>query len=100
MLGELHRVIPDSEYSQADHLFASSKFPNPRSGHRRWASLDVLPEDQVSLRRLEKEPGVFSDPQVAAEVAKVFSKRVSYHLHGFVRVADRVLLQGASILRV
>jgi hypothetical protein len=77
ILGELHRAVPDSEYSQADHLIAPSKIISPKTGHRRWSSLDVLPEDRVSLQRLEKEPGVFSEPQVAAEAAKVFSKRVS-----------------------
>ncbi|EYB23901.1 hypothetical protein FG05_01266 [Fusarium graminearum] len=76
ILGELHRIVPDSEYSQADHLTASFKVTSPKTGHRWWGSLDVLPEDQVSLQRLEREPGIFSEPQVAAEVAKVFSKRM------------------------
>ncbi|KAL6920103.1 hypothetical protein FSST1_004129 [Fusarium sambucinum] len=76
ILGELHRVVPDSEYSQADHLIAPFKIIGPKTGHRRWGSLDVLPEDQVSLQRLEKEPGMFSEPQIAAETAKIFSKRM------------------------
>ncbi|QPC75765.1 hypothetical protein HYE68_006517 [Fusarium pseudograminearum] len=76
ILGELHRVVPDSEYSQADHLTASFKVTSPKTGHRWWGSLDVLPEDQVSLQRLEREPGIFPEPQIAAEVAKVFSKRM------------------------
>ncbi|KAG8349933.1 hypothetical protein FVEN_g11897 [Fusarium venenatum] len=76
ILGKLHRVVPDSEYSQAHHLIAPFKIIGPKTGHRRWGSLDVLPEDQVSLQRLEKEPGMFSEPQIAAETAKIFSKRM------------------------
>lgn len=86
ILGELHRAVPDSEYSQADHFVAPSRFVNSKTGHRLWGSLDMLPEDQVSLRRLEKEPGVFSEPQVAAEAAKVFIKRVNYPVRGFIMV--------------
>ncbi|RGP75012.1 hypothetical protein FLONG3_5880 [Fusarium longipes] len=76
ILGELHRAVPDSEYSQADHLVVSSKMVGPKTGHRRWSSLDALPEDEVNLQRLQNEPGIFSEPQVAAEVAKVFGKRI------------------------
>ncbi|KAF5581381.1 hypothetical protein FPCIR_10182 [Fusarium pseudocircinatum] len=77
ILGELHRVVPDSEYSQADHLMvSSSKSNNPKTGHRRWSSLDMVSGDQGSLQLLEKEPGVFSEPQVAADAAKIFSKRM------------------------
>ncbi|KAF5534788.1 hypothetical protein FPHYL_13349 [Fusarium phyllophilum] len=65
ILGELHRVVPDSEYSQADHLMASSsKSNNPKTGHRRWSSLDMVSGDQGSLQLLEKEPGVLSEPQM------------------------------------
>ncbi|KPA42896.1 hypothetical protein FLAG1_04238 [Fusarium langsethiae] len=80
ILGELHRVVPDSEYSQADHLIASSKTFSHKTGHRRWGSLDILPEDQVSLQRLEKEPGIFSEPQVAAEAAKIFKYGAKYEI--------------------
>ncbi|KAF4495162.1 hypothetical protein FAGAP_8693 [Fusarium agapanthi] len=77
ILGELHRVVPDSEYSQADHLIvSSSKSNNPKTGHRRWSSLDIVSGDQGSLQLLEKEPGVLSEPQVAADAAKIFSKRM------------------------
>ncbi|KAF4426143.1 hypothetical protein FACUT_9876 [Fusarium acutatum] len=77
ILSELHRVVPDSEYSQADHLIVSSlKSNNPKTGHRRWSSLDMVSGDQGSLQLLEKEPGVFSEPQVAADAAKIFSKRM------------------------
>ncbi|KAF4334632.1 hypothetical protein FBEOM_11520 [Fusarium beomiforme] len=77
ILGELHRVVPDSEYSQTDHLAASaSKSVNHKTGHRRWSSLDIVPCDQSSFQLLEREPGMLSEPQVAADVAKIFSKRM------------------------
>ncbi|KAF5549444.1 hypothetical protein FMEXI_4256 [Fusarium mexicanum] len=77
ILGELHRVVPDSEYSQADHLIvSSSKSDHPKTGHRRWSSLDMVSGEQGSLQLLEKEPGVLSEPQVAADAAKIFSKRM------------------------
>ncbi|KAF5673970.1 hypothetical protein FCIRC_7901 [Fusarium circinatum] len=77
ILGELHRVVPDSEYSQADHLIvSSSKSNNLKTGHRRWSSLDMVSGEQGSLQLLEKEPGVLSEPQVAADAAKIFSKRM------------------------
>ncbi|KAF5698498.1 hypothetical protein FGLOB1_12005 [Fusarium globosum] len=79
ILGELHRVVPDSEYSQADHLIvSSSKSNSPKTGHRRWSSLDMVSGDQGSLQLLEKEPGVLSEPQVAADAAKIFSKRMHW----------------------
>ncbi|KAF4454350.1 hypothetical protein F53441_3107 [Fusarium austroafricanum] len=76
LLGELHRAVPDSEYSQADHPVVFSNLANHKIGYRRWSSLDMLPGDQASLQVLKKEPGMFSEPQVAAEAAKVFSKRM------------------------
>ncbi|KAJ4272288.1 hypothetical protein NW762_000999 [Fusarium torreyae] len=76
ILGELHRVVPDSEYTQADHPVMAFKVANRKNGHRRWSSLDVLPEYQISLQWLENEPGMTAEPQVAAEVAKTFSKKM------------------------
>ncbi|KAM0563910.1 hypothetical protein ACHAPJ_000118 [Fusarium lateritium] len=76
ILGELHRVVPDSEYTQADHPVVISKVANRKNGHHRWSSLDVLPEYQTSLQWLENEPGMTAEPQVAAEVAKIFSKKM------------------------
>lgn len=101
MLGELHRVVPDSEYSQAGHLIvSSSKSNNPKTGHRRWSSLDMVSGDQGSLQLLEKEPGVLSEPQVAAEAAKIFSRRVSRRLAAqCLRIAN-MLHPDASIFHV
>jgi len=76
MLGELHRAIPDSEYTQLD-----IPVPTPAStlgirGHQRWRSLDAVPEDKDGVSWLRDIPGMLSEPQTAAEVAKIFTKRV------------------------
>ncbi|KAF5659693.1 hypothetical protein FHETE_9290 [Fusarium heterosporum] len=76
ILGELHRAVPYSEYSQADYPAVSFKPAIHKVGNCRLSSLDILPEDSTSLQWLEKELGMFSEPQVAAETAKIFSKRM------------------------
>lgn len=80
ILGELHRVVPDAEYMQMDLprpgvSTARHGYPyNP--GHRRWSSLDAVPEHDKEVTWLQNVPGMLSEPQVAAEVAKVFAKKV------------------------
>ncbi|TQV95902.1 Rho guanyl nucleotide exchange factor [Cordyceps javanica] len=56
ILGELHRAVPYSEYSYAE--------PRPKS-QRRWTSFDVGRQD------------ILADPQTSAQVAKIFSQKVS-----------------------
>lgn len=70
ILGDLHRVVPYSEYSQFDHPAFN------RSGHSQSQGQNTLPKCSVNLRALQNAPGMLTDPQVAAEVAKVFSKKV------------------------
>ncbi|KAL7820389.1 Dbl homology domain-containing protein [Trichoderma aethiopicum] len=79
ILGELHRVVPHSEYTQADLAPSLSPSANPDCllTHRRWSSLGAIPEQNVKARWLLKAPGMLSDPQVAAEVSKVFAKKIS-----------------------
>ncbi|KAK0657318.1 hypothetical protein B0T16DRAFT_57920 [Cercophora newfieldiana] len=77
MLGDLHRAVPDSEYTQPD---ISLQLPPPGPsirGHHRWRSLDAVPEDKDGVSWLRNVPGVLADPQTAAEVAKVFSKKMN-----------------------
>ncbi|KAL7909681.1 hypothetical protein GGI35DRAFT_493525 [Trichoderma velutinum] len=79
LLGELHRAVPHSEYTQADLTPPSTHLPNfdyPYS-HRRWSSLGAVPEQNTKARWLLKAPGMLSDPQVAAEVSKAFGKKIS-----------------------
>ncbi|PTB64175.1 Dbl homology domain-containing protein [Trichoderma citrinoviride] len=79
LLGELHRIVPHSEYTQADLAPSMSSLPNPNClhTHRRWSSLGAIPEQNVKARWLLKAPGMLADPQVAAEVSKLFAKKIS-----------------------
>lgn len=80
ILGELHRVVPDSEYTQNDGppaIPASNGLGHPKSSaHRRWKSLDAVPEDDASILWHQDEPGLLADPQIAADVARIFGRRV------------------------
>ncbi|KAL7942404.1 hypothetical protein V8C42DRAFT_360157 [Trichoderma barbatum] len=77
LLGELHRVVPHSEYTQADVAPSLITLPNPDylHSHRRWSSLGAIPEQNTKAKWLLKAPGMMSDPQVAAEVSKAFGKK-------------------------
>lgn len=81
ILGELHRAVPHSEYTQMDNL-ATPLAGIPKQvhaympGHRRWSSLDAVPEHRKRVTWLQNVPGMLSDPQTAAEVSKVFGKKV------------------------
>ena len=77
MLGDLHRAVPHSEYTQLE-LSSNISQPSPGGrGHQRWKSLDAVPEDKDGISWLREIPGMLADPQTAAEVAKIFSKKVS-----------------------
>lgn len=94
ILGELHRAVPDAEYSQMDlapsvagmtkHAYAYVP------GHRRWSSLDAVPEHDKRVSSLLNVPGMLSDPQVAAEVAKIFGKKVPITVALLGRRADPI----------
>lgn len=77
ILGELHRVVPDSEYTQLDIVRQSQK-PLKRP-HNRWRSLDSVPENAEHISWLQRVPGMVADTQVAEEVAKIFGKRVRWY---------------------
>lgn len=74
MLGELHRAIPHSEYTQPDLQHDGGG--SGTCGHQRWRSLDAVPEDKDGVSWLPEVPGLLADPQIAAEVAKIFSRKV------------------------
>ncbi|KAG8165120.1 hypothetical protein KVR01_005395 [Diaporthe batatas] len=74
ILGELHRAVPYSEYTQL------SLRPDPKShvhGHSRIRSLDVVPEDNRSMSWLETVPGMVAEPSVVADVAQIFTKKMN-----------------------
>lgn len=73
LLGELHRVVPHSEYTQLS-LRPQSK--SHAHGHNRIRSLDVVPEDNANMSWLETVPGMVAEPSVVADVAQVFTKKV------------------------
>ncbi len=77
LLGELHRAVPDSEYTQIELTkpFAETSNSHPHH-HQRWRSLDAVPEDKDGMSWLQQVPGMTAEPQVAADVAKVFAKKV------------------------
>lgn len=74
ILGELHRVVPDSEYTQLDVTRQPKKAL--KRPHHRWRSLDSVPENTEHISWLQRVPGMVADSQIAEEVAKIFGKRV------------------------
>lgn len=74
ILGDLHRVVPHSEYSSvgcADPVLAT-----PVGGHNRWRSLDAVPEHAGGASWLKTIPGMTTEPKVAAAVARIFGNKV------------------------
>ncbi|UQC80492.1 RhoGEF domain-containing protein [Colletotrichum lupini] len=76
LLGELHRAVPDSEYTQME--IPSLPRKPPSRGHQRMRSLDSVPEDDDrAISWLQEVPGMISEAQVAGDVAKVFSRKMN-----------------------
>ncbi|KAI1415937.1 Dbl homology domain-containing protein [Hypoxylon sp. FL1857] len=76
ILGELHRVVPNSEYTQPDRIPITPTPPAAKK-HHRWRSLDSVPEDKGGTTWLQNIPSVIAEPTVAAEVAHIFRKRMN-----------------------
>ncbi|KAI1827974.1 Dbl homology domain-containing protein [Xylaria intraflava] len=76
ILGELHRIVPDSEYTQPDRIVVK-QIPPANEGHHRWHSLDSVPEDKGGPSWLQSVPGVIAEPSIAAEVAQIFGKKMN-----------------------
>ncbi|KAI3328870.1 Dbl homology domain-containing protein [Xylariaceae sp. AK1471] len=76
ILGELHRVVPNSEYTQPEHIVVKPS-PLPSQGHHRWHSLDSVPEDNGRQSWLQSVPSVVAEPNIAAEVAQIFGKKMN-----------------------
>ena len=74
ILGELHRAVPNSEYAPSERPPVAPH--RPTTSHHRWHSLDSVPE-KGGKPRLQNPPGMTADPNIGAEVARVFGKRVS-----------------------
>ncbi|KAG0650937.1 Phosphatidylinositol 3 [Hyphodiscus hymeniophilus] len=74
LLGDLHRVVPHSEYTQMKTIPVQ---PLPTNGHHRWRSLDAVPENATDVAWLQTIPGMTAEPKVAGEVARVFGKKMN-----------------------
>lgn len=81
ILAELYQQLPDSEHAQLDLAVKRIDSNSSTRGHRRWKSLDVIPESRDGISRLGDLPGTVTEPHTAAEVAKIFLKRVSERSH-------------------
>ncbi|KAK4199154.1 hypothetical protein QBC40DRAFT_349731 [Triangularia verruculosa] len=77
MLGELHRAVPHSEYSQLDVPLQVPPVNQAARGHQRWRSLDAVPEDKDGVAWLRDVPGLLAEPQTVAEVAKIFKNKMN-----------------------
>ncbi|PHH71430.1 hypothetical protein CDD80_5287 [Ophiocordyceps camponoti-rufipedis] len=78
ILGELHRAVPHSEYTQPlESPNMSSWAAAEAPGHRRWVSVDGAVERRRRVSWLQKTPGMLADPQVVAEVSKIFAKKMN-----------------------
>ncbi|KAI1447892.1 Dbl homology domain-containing protein [Annulohypoxylon stygium] len=76
ILGELHRVVPNSEYTQPECIPVTPN-PPPFKKHHRWRSLDSVPEDRGESSWMQHIPSVIAEPIIAAKVAQIFLKRMN-----------------------
>ncbi|ETS87624.1 hypothetical protein PFICI_01452 [Pestalotiopsis fici W106-1] len=76
ILGDLHRAVPDSEYTQIDQAHVTPKPAAKAARHQRWRSLDSVPEDESGTAWLHATAGMTADPDVAADVARIFRTRM------------------------
>ncbi|TRX97685.1 hypothetical protein FHL15_001440 [Xylaria flabelliformis] len=79
ILGELHHIVPDSEYIQPEYIAVK---PNslPSQQHHRWHSLDSVPEDRGGRSWLHSVPSVVAEPSIAAGVAQIFGNKMNRFL--------------------
>lgn len=70
LLGELHRAVPHSEFTQAEAPPAARN------------SLGPVPEHNNGDPWLQETPEMMAESQVAAEVAKIFIAKVRNFLNG------------------
>lgn len=77
LLGELHRAIPKSEYTLTDTALPPVS-TSAGWDHRRWRSLDIVPEDRDAHRWLQCAPYMASEAHISGDVAKIFSRKVSF----------------------
>ncbi|KAH7326485.1 hypothetical protein B0I35DRAFT_136518 [Stachybotrys elegans] len=98
ILGDLHRVVPASEYTQADVLPLMTA---PRqSGHRRWSSVDAVREHARATGWLQGVPGMVSEPQVSAEVSKIFARKMNrFFIYKEYGARYEIMMKDVSVAR-
>ena len=74
ILGDLHRVVPSSEYAGVPPMGFS--YSSPTSRIQRGRSLDVVPEDKTEGLQLYGFSGLAAEPHTAAAAANIFTKIV------------------------
>lgn len=72
LLGDLHRVVPNSEYAGVPPM--GSSCASPAMKQRRPQSFDAVTGGKMRDLPLFEFSGMTADPQTAAAVANVFSK--------------------------
>ncbi|GAP83449.1 hypothetical protein SAMD00023353_0201890 [Rosellinia necatrix] len=79
ILGELHSVVPHSEYTQPEYM-AVKPGPPPSHEYHRWHDLDSVPEDKGGQSWLQSVPSAIAEPSIAAEVAQIFGRKMNRFL--------------------
>ncbi len=74
ILGDLHRVVPHSEYTQGNYDDNETDFMG--QGHHRRRKTDVAPAASDDPEYLQRTPGMTAEARVAADVARVFGHKV------------------------
>jgi hypothetical protein len=74
ILGELHRVVPHSEYSQMIYTQESATLTDQEL--RPWRGITVVLKPTGDFSRLQKLPGMTAEASIAADVARVFGQKV------------------------
>jgi hypothetical protein len=80
ILGELHHAVPYSEYTQPGVPLQNVESSASARELHRWRSPGVLAEAKNGTSRMEEVTGMLAEPHTAAEVARIFSKKVSRYL--------------------
>ncbi|CEJ81667.1 hypothetical protein VHEMI01785 [[Torrubiella] hemipterigena] len=82
ILGELHRAVPNSQYSATEthppkpSPIHSQSHPHSLVTHRRCVSLDAVVDNVQIDRSDQNHQGMAVEPQVVGEVARIFGRKI------------------------
>ena len=82
ILGDLHAIVPYSEYTQFEIPQMSVQNPPDKTAtstyaHHRWSGVITDNDQSRKSEHLQAVPGMLLDPHVAADISKMFAKKVS-----------------------